>query len=38
MLLNDTVTLVSKTGNWYQVTTARGTTGYIREDLLTVKK
>lgn len=38
MLLNDTVTLVSKTGNWYQVTTAKGTNGYIREDLLTVKK
>ncbi len=38
MLRNDTVTLVSKTGNWYQVTTARGTNGYIREDLLNVTK
>ncbi|NLV36739.1 MAG: SH3 domain-containing protein [Clostridiaceae bacterium] len=38
ILLNDTVTLVSKTGNWYQVTTKKGTNGYIREDLLNVKK
>ncbi len=38
LLLNNTVTLVSKTGNWYQVKTASGKTGYIREDLLTVKK
>lgn len=38
LLQNNTVTLVSKTGNWYQVKTASGRTGYIREDLLTVKK
>ncbi len=38
LLVNNTVTLVSKTGNWYQVKTAGGKTGYIREDLLTVKK
>lgn len=38
LLLNNTVTLVSKTGSWYQVKTAGGKTGYIREDLLTVKK
>lgn len=38
LLLNNTVTLISKTGNWYQVKTVSGKTGYIREDLLTVKK
>lgn len=38
LLLNNTVTLLSKTGNWYQVKTVSGKTGYIREDLLTVKK
>jgi len=38
LLLNNTVTLISKTGNWYQVKTASGKVGYVREDLLTVKK
>lgn len=38
LLLNNQVTLISKTGNWYQVKTSAGKTGYIREDLLTVKK
>lgn len=38
LLQNNTVTLISKTGNWYQVKTAGGKTGYVREDLLTVKK
>ena len=38
LLLNNTVTLVSKTGNWYQVKTVSGKIGYVREDLLTVKK
>jgi len=38
LLQNNTVTLLSKTGNWYQVKTAGGKTGYVREDLLTVKK
>lgn len=38
LLLKNTVALISKTGNWYQVKTVSGKTGYIREDLLTVKK
>lgn len=38
LLKNETLTLVSKTGDWYKVTTSRGTTGYIMGTYVTVQK
>lgn len=34
--LNDEVEVLQKSGNWYQVKTKNGTTGYLREDLVKV--
>ena len=34
--LNDEVEVLQKTGNWYEVKTKNGTTGYLREDLVKV--
>ena len=34
--LNDEVEILQKTGNWYEVKTKNGTTGYLREDLVEV--
>ena len=34
--LNDEVEVLQKTGNWYEVKTKNGTTGYLREDLVQV--
>ena len=34
--LNDEVEVLQKTGNWYEVKTENGTTGYLREDLVEV--
>ena len=33
--INEEVEIIEKTGNWYQVK-AKGMTGYIRQDLITV--
>lgn len=36
--LNETVTLVSKSGDWYKITTAKGASGFVMAKLVTVKK
>lgn len=38
LLKNETVTLISKSGDWYKITTAKGTTGYVMGKFVTVKK
>ncbi len=38
LLRNEKLTLVSKTGDWYKVTTSRGTTGYVMGTYVTVQK
>lgn len=38
VLLNETVTLVLKTGDWYKITTSKGTSGYVMAKFVTVKK
>ncbi len=35
---NETLTLVSKSGDWYKVTTSKGTSGYVMAKFVTVKK
>jgi|LSQX01.2.fsa_nt_gb uncharacterized protein YgiM (DUF1202 family) len=37
LLKNETVTLVSKSGDWYKITTSKGKTGYVLGTLVTVK-
>lgn len=38
LLKNETLTLVSKTGDWYKVTTSKGVTGYVMGTYVTVQK
>lgn len=38
VLLNETVTLVSKAGDWYKITTSKGTSGYVMSKFVTIKK
>jgi len=38
VMLNETVTLVSKIGDWYKITTSKGTSGYIMGKFVTIKK
>jgi hypothetical protein len=35
---NETVTIVSKSGDWYKITTSRGQTGYVMGTYVTLKK
>lgn len=37
LLKNETVTLVSKSGDWYKITTSRGMTGYVMAKYVTKK-
>jgi len=37
LVKNETVTLVSKTGDWYKITTANGKTGYVMAKFVTKK-
>lgn len=38
VLLNETVTLVSKHGDWYKITTSKGVSGYVMGKFVTIKK
>ncbi|MEN6315786.1 MAG: SH3 domain-containing protein [Clostridiaceae bacterium] len=38
VLLNETVTLVSKAGDWYKIITSKGKSGYVMCKFVTVKK
>lgn len=38
LLMNETVTLVSKSGDWYKVTTSKGKTGFVMGKFVTIKK
>jgi len=38
LLKNETLTIVSKHGDWYKVTTSKGVTGYVMGTYVTVKK
>lgn len=38
LVKNETVTIVSKTGDWYKVTTSRGQNGYVMGKYVTIKK
>lgn len=38
VVMNETLTLVSKIGDWYKVTTAKGTAGYVMGTYVTIKK
>ena len=37
LVKNETVTLVSKSGDWYKITTSKGKTGYVMAKFLTKK-
>jgi len=34
---NETLTIVSKHGDWYKITTSKGVTGYVMAKFVTVK-
>ena len=38
VMQNEILTLVSKSGDWYKVTTAKGATGFVMAKLIVVKK
>lgn len=38
LVLNEKVTLVSKSGDWYKITTGKGKTGFVMAKFITIKK